>query len=121
MGEQADRKPDADAPAAAPVMAKPASTIVLARDAARGGIEAFLVQRQASMGFMGGMHVFPGGKLCEADAGDAMRGCIADPEHAERHHVWGEGVDAAEATARAVAAVRETFEEAGVLLCRNAE
>jgi 8-oxo-dGTP pyrophosphatase MutT (NUDIX family) len=121
MAEQADRKPDTATAEAAPVVPKPASTIVLARESERGGFEAFLVQRQASMGFMGGMHVFPGGKLCEADGSDAMRARIADPEHAARHDVWGEGVSAAEATARAVAAIRETFEEAGVLLCRDAD
>lgn len=94
--------------------------MVLTRDGAGSGIEVFLVQRQGSMGFMGGMHVFPGGKLCGADRSDRVRARIADlGSHAGRHQVWGEGVDAGDAVARAVAAVRETFEEAGVLLHRS--
>lgn len=103
---------------AAAVVPKPAATVVLARDRARSGIEVFLVQRHGSMGFMGGMHVFPGGKVCGADGSDRVRGRIADlAPNASLHHVWGEGVSAGAAVARAVAAVRETFEEAGVLLC----
>jgi 8-oxo-dGTP pyrophosphatase MutT (NUDIX family) len=96
---------------------KPASTVVLVRDGAQGGIEVFLVQRHGGMGFMGGMHVFPGGKISPGDGGERMRARIVDHEHEHpRHCVWGSDVPADESIARAVAGVRETFEEAGVLL-----
>lgn len=106
---------------AAAVEPKPASTVVLARDCAQGGIEVFLVQRHGGMGFMGGMHVFPGGKISADDGSERMRALIVDHErqHA-RHCVWGSDVPAPESLARAVAAVRETFEEAGVLLAEPA-
>jgi 8-oxo-dGTP pyrophosphatase MutT (NUDIX family) len=101
------------------VVPKPASTVVLARDRAAGGVEVFLVQRHGSMGFMGGMHVFPGGKVSSADGGERMCARIADYADHARHCVWGDDVPAADVVARAVAAVRETFEEAGVLLAER--
>jgi 8-oxo-dGTP pyrophosphatase MutT (NUDIX family) len=101
------------------VAPRPASTVVLARDGERGGIEVFLVQRNGSMGFMGGMHVFPGGKVCAADDSARMRELIADHDDHACHCVWGDDVTAPHSVARAVAAVRETFEEAGVLLAER--
>lgn len=98
-----------------PVVPRPAATVVLARDVQAGGIEIYLVQRHASIGFMGGMHVFPGGKVCAEDESSAMRACIRDAA-ALPGHAWGDDVDANAAFARTVAAARETFEEAGVLL-----
>lgn len=88
---------------------RPAATIVLLRDTAHG-IEVFMVRRTFSIAFMAGAHVFPGGRV---DASDAEAG--AD---------WCDLPDAA-ATARgpalafSVAAVRELFEEAGILLART--
>jgi 8-oxo-dGTP pyrophosphatase MutT (NUDIX family) len=87
---------------------------VLLRD--RGTPEVFLVKRHDSVAFMGGAHVFPGGSIDSTDHLD-------DPE------LICDGV--ASATARRadvtadaaiafhVAAVRELFEEAGVLLARR--
>ena len=68
---------------------RPASTVVLLRDGV-AGVEVALLQRAANLGFARGMYVFPGGALDVADAE------LGDP--------W------------LVAAVRETFEECGVLL-----
>jgi 8-oxo-dGTP pyrophosphatase MutT (NUDIX family) len=102
-----------------PVVPRPAATVVLARDASAGGIEIYLVQRHASIGFMGGMHVFPGGKVCDGDESPAMRACIRDAA-ALRGDAWGDDVDASAALARTIAAARETFEEAGVLLGTDA-
>jgi 8-oxo-dGTP pyrophosphatase MutT (NUDIX family) len=98
-------------------VARPAATVVLARDAARGeGIEVFLVQRHAAMRFMGGMHVFPGGKVAGDDGSAAMRARVIDAHLAARDDAWGSGVEVGAALTRAVAAIRETLEEAGVLL-----
>jgi len=94
--------------------ARPASTVVLARRSA-DGFEVFLVRRHDNIAFMGGAHVFPGGRVDEGDALDDPHVCcdpVVDPRMRDR--------TAAEATAFQVAAVRELFEEAGVLLARDA-
>jgi 8-oxo-dGTP pyrophosphatase MutT (NUDIX family) len=87
--------------------AQPAATLVLLRDAASGP-ELFMQTRARTMGFAAGMMVFPGGKVDDHD-----RALAADPSL-----VAGETVDLDDRAAR-VAAVRESFEEAGVLLTRG--
>jgi len=85
--------------------AKPAATLVLLRDHP-DGYEIFMAQRAATMAFAGGMMAFPGGKVDDSDATVPGDSAIAQ---------GFEGLDTVDAAAR-VAAVRETFEEAGVLL-----
>jgi 8-oxo-dGTP pyrophosphatase MutT (NUDIX family) len=104
-----------DVPGATASHPVPAATVVVLRDGPRGP-EVFLVRRHQGTAFMGGAHVFPGGRV---DAGDRA---AADP-------AWCDGVDAAaaqlgglpvaDALAFHVAALRELFEEAGVLLARD--
>jgi 8-oxo-dGTP pyrophosphatase MutT (NUDIX family) len=88
-----------------------ASTVVLLRDA-EVGPEAYLLRRVKGMAFAGGMHVFPGGSVDPDDEDADIR--WAGPAAAQ----WGEWFRADERLARALvcAAVRETFEECGVLL-----
>ena len=88
-----------------------AATIALLRDAP-GGPEVYLLRRVRAMAFAGGMHVFPGGSVDPADAGSAV--AWAGPPAAE----WARRFACEEPLARALvcAAVRETFEESGVLL-----
>lgn len=86
--------------------ARPAATVVLLRDGGEG-LEVLLMRRPDTMAFAPGMHVFPGGRV--------------DPDHDGRIPVHGSvpgGTWADPDLARAliVAGVRETFEEAGVLL-----
>lgn len=94
--------------------AKPrdAATVVLLRDGLRG-LETFLVRRHGNAAFMGGAHVFPGGKLDLADLDASLPVSGLDARGA------AESLDEPEDEARArglfVAAIRETFEEAGVL------
>jgi len=92
-----------------PAATRDASTVVLLRDP---GPEVYLLRRVRGMAFAAGMHVFPGGSVDETDA-DADIGW-AGPSAAQ----WGEWLRSDERTARALvcAAVRETFEECGVLL-----
>ena len=88
-----------------------ASTIIVVRDGA-DGIEAYLMRRQTSMAFAAGMYVFPGGGM---QAGDVMDDVPwAGPSPA----AWATRLECDESLARGlvVAAVRETFEETGVLL-----
>lgn len=83
-----------------------ATTVVLLRDTAAGP-EVLLMRRPATMAFAPGMFVFPGGRV--------------DPGQDRLPHVEGElrigpSTDPPRARALTVAGVRETFEEAGVLL-----
>jgi 8-oxo-dGTP pyrophosphatase MutT (NUDIX family) len=95
----------------------PASTVVLLRDGATG-LEVFLVQRHKATAFMGGAYVFPGGKLDPADADPGLRALCVGPSDEALLAALGpsEALDATAARALHVAAARETFEEAGVLL-----
>lgn len=93
---------------------RPASTVVVLRDSP-GGAEAFMVRRHEGTAFMGGAHVFPGGRVEDADrdADDSWCDGLA--------HATAQLPDLAPADALAyhVAAARELFEEAGVLLARD--
>jgi len=102
--------------ASEPIVAnpRPAATVVVMRDSAAGP-EVFLVRRHEDTAFMGGAHVFPGGRVDAADGGDdSWCDGIA---HAVRQL---DGLPSADAIAYHVAAARELFEEAGVLLARRA-
>jgi 8-oxo-dGTP pyrophosphatase MutT (NUDIX family) len=88
-----------------------AATVVLLRPAG-GGFEAYVLRRAASMAFASGMYAFPGGGVDPADAGADLG--WAGPAPDEWAHRLGR--PAGEAQAVVCAAVREVFEEAGVLL-----
>ena len=90
-----------------------ASTVLLLRDHAEAGLEVFMVQRHGRSRFMGGAHVFPGGKLDEADVGYA--GPVRLPAKPLPITLGEPALDPARALGLFVAAARETFEEAGVL------
>jgi 8-oxo-dGTP pyrophosphatase MutT (NUDIX family) len=92
-----------------------ASTVLVLRDAPAGP-EVFMVRRHEGTAFMAGAHVFPGGRVEAADhEGDAT--WCDGIAHAVRQV---NALPAAEAIAYHVAAARELFEEAGVLLARDA-
>lgn len=95
-----------------PVEPRPAATVVLVRDAPGRGLEVFLQRRVAGMAFAGGMTVFPGGGVSPDDVPDPARwrGPAAD------RFAVAFGIDEPRAAAVVTAAVRETFEECGVLL-----
>lgn len=100
---------------ASPAEPRDAATVVLLRSGPRGP-ETYLLRRQASMAFAGNMCVFPGGGVDPRDFDDELidRGLWAGPSPTE----WAARLGCDEPTARALvcAAVRETFEESGVLL-----
>jgi 8-oxo-dGTP pyrophosphatase MutT (NUDIX family) len=83
----------------------PAASMLLLRE--RPAFQVLMVERHANMKFAGGASVFPGGRIDEGDR---------DPVW--REHASGLSEDDAIAAAM-IAAVRETFEEAGVLLARR--
>jgi len=88
------------------VVPVPSSTLLLVRDGA-AGLEVFMVERHRQIDFAPGAMVFPGGKL---DPGDGA------PE-LHRHCRGVEGL-ASEEIALRIGALREAFEECGVLLAR---
>src|SRR3979411_1027031 len=99
------------------VIPRPASTILLLPDGAltrgpddnrRGEIEVFMMVRHYEIDFNSGALVFPGGSVDEGD-----QEIISRPEL----YSGGEGLDGATLSFR-IAAIRETFEESGILLAR---
>jgi 8-oxo-dGTP pyrophosphatase MutT (NUDIX family) len=99
------------------VAPRPAATVVLLRDG-RDGPEAYLQQRPTGMGFAGGLWVFPGGRVDQADRDPAGDASWTGPSPAAWAERLGMGVD--EARGHVVAACRETLEEAGLLLATPA-
>jgi len=95
-----------------------AATVVLIRDGATG-IEVFLMRRAIEASVLGGVHVFPGGKI---DAADALSVHRLDRSADELQVALGEPeLSVQQAAAIHVAALRELFEEAGVLLAGGAK
>ncbi len=92
------------------VAPKDAATVVLLREGSVAP-ELYLLHRQPTMSFAAGMAVFPGGGVDDSDFG-VSEWFGPTPEQ------WALRLDAAPGLAAAlvVAAVRETFEESGVLL-----
>jgi len=90
-----------------PVPARLSATILLLRDGG-SGLEVFMVERHHQIEFATGALVFPGGKV---DPGDVDARLWA--------HCQGIGGLDEEARCLRVAAIRETFEESGVLLARR--
>ena len=87
-----------------------AATVIVIRDGA-AGIEAFFVLRHPRSSFLGGAVVFPGGKVDAADADDAWEGLVGEPHPRSIAFVSA----SASARALAIAACRETLEEAGIV------
>ncbi len=92
-------------PAAMPV---PAATILLLRDGDEG-LEVFMVKRHHQIDFVAGALVFPGGKLEKGDSDAALEG------HSDCDADW-----TAPMRALGAGAIREAFEESGILLARDA-
>jgi 8-oxo-dGTP pyrophosphatase MutT (NUDIX family) len=95
-----------------------AATVIMLRDVPLG-LEVFLVRRHGLSDVLGGAYVFPGGKLDPSDCTlDEAR--HLDQTSAPLHSALAEpATDAATARGLYVAAVREAFEEAGVLFAKG--
>lgn len=100
----------------APAVPRPAATVVLGRDGAGGELEVLLLRRNRSSGFVPGAWVFPGGRVDEADArvelDPFIRGLSAEGA-ADR---LGVKPGSRAGIAYYLAAVREAFEETGILI-----
>ena len=98
-----------------------AATVILFREDDGGPFEVFLMRRHKAQAFMGGAYVFPGGMLEEADCAAGLfafgRGLSADEA---RLGLCEPDLPLEKALGLFFAAVRETFEESGVLLASSA-
>ena len=96
-----------------PVVPRPAATITIVRDLT-DGFEVLMMQRNLNSGFMAGAYVFPGGGIDDEDRDPALYALcmgVDDAEASRRLGVERDGL------AYWVGAIRECFEEAGLLLC----
>ena len=107
-------------PPATPAPTHPAATIVLMRDGASGP-EVLLLRRSRSSGFVPGAYVFPGGRVDAADAEprivEHLDGLVADAAAARLELPNGDPP----ALAYYLAAIREAFEETGIMVARRAD
>ena len=90
-----------------PAPTRPAATLLLLRDTAQG-LEVLMTRRSMSASFAPGAYVFPGGVIDAADA-QAHLQSTRRPGQSDLH------------LTQAIAAIRESFEELGVLLARHAD
>ncbi len=90
-----------------PALPRPAATVLLLRDGPEG-LELLMTRRSATASFAPGAYVFPGGAI---DAADAQIHALARrrPTQGDLH------------LTQAIAAIRESFEELGVLLARHGD
>ncbi len=109
-----DRPPTGDG-----VPLRDAATVMLVRDAPDGGgLEVAMLRRNLNSDFVGGAYVFPGGAVDPDDCHTNLEAvCVgrSDADASERLGIERGGL------AFWVAAIRECFEEAGVLLARRAD
>ncbi len=88
-----------------PALARPSSTVLITRDA-HDGLEVFMVARERQVDFASGAVVFPGGKI-DPDDTAASWAHLQAPAAPDKSY-W-------------IAAIRETFEESGLLIARHAD
>jgi 8-oxo-dGTP pyrophosphatase MutT (NUDIX family) len=98
------------------VVPKKAATVILLRDKEPGGFDVFLLKRHEKSSFMGGNFVYPGGRVDRDDG--SLEICSLSKgitlEEAQKILKWTFSPE--ESFAHWIAAIRELFEEAGVLL-----
>jgi 8-oxo-dGTP pyrophosphatase MutT (NUDIX family) len=94
----------------------PAATVTLVRDAPRG-LEVLMLQRSQSLAFMPGVYVFPGGALDRGDDAPELHALCAGQDDSAASRALGV---ARGGLAYWIAAIREAFEEAGILLAYDA-
>ncbi|MFN5348456.1 MAG: MBL fold metallo-hydrolase [Polaromonas sp.] len=94
-------------PTREPAALRPAATVLLLRDGEHG-VEVLMTRRSMTASFAPGAYVFPGGGIDAADSA-AHRQSTRRPTQSDLH------------LTQAIAAIRESFEELGVLLARHAD
>jgi 8-oxo-dGTP pyrophosphatase MutT (NUDIX family) len=93
-----------------------ASTVIILREKNKT-FEVYLLKRSTQSGFMGGLYVFPGGTVDQQDLGiDDWAPYIDLPLDQIEKKLGGEGLSDEDTLGFCIAAIRETLEEAGVLI-----
>ena len=85
----------------------PAATILILRDTDKG-MESLMVRRHHKIDFASGAYVYPGGKIDSGDSDEKLGDFIADDSSSDDFH-----------RPFRIGAIRETFEESGILLARK--
>ena len=99
------------------VPVRDASTVLPLRNGP-DGLEVYMVKRNSRLGVCGGAHVFPGGAVDDSDRLPVLDPLLDDFDAAHASSELDAG-DEARARGFYVAAFRELFEEAGILLARH--
>ena len=100
---------------------KDSATVILVRRGQGKTPEVFLARRHASQSFMAGVYVFPGGQLEESDADIAETKLLSASDDFQPHTLLQDRTLTRDmALSFYICAIRETFEETGVLFARNA-
>jgi 8-oxo-dGTP pyrophosphatase MutT (NUDIX family) len=106
-----DRPPHLDLPV-------PAATVIFVREE-DGKLQVYLLRRSRKAVFMPGMHAFPGGRVDARDRDGHFWGTLVDLRQEALPGALGSDLAPGEALAFGIAALRETFEEAGILLIQD--
>jgi len=97
-----------------------AASVIIVRNRDERQYEIFLMRRHNNQSFMGGACVFPGGRLDEADCDPLLHPCLGGlPTGSAGRFLQEPNIPEDKAVGLYAAAVRETFEEAGVLIARG--
>lgn len=96
---------------------KPAATVILVRPAKPSGFEIFMLRRTSKAAFAGGMYVFPGGRVDPEDHFNKYAQVCTGPAEVQAAQAKALGYDH---LGYWVAGIRESFEEAGLLLAYDA-
>lgn len=100
-----------------PVPARDAATVILVRESEDKSFEIYLMRRHRNQAFMGGAFVFPGGRLDEKDCDPALLPFIYGMTPGEASRMLHEAdLPGMKAMGLFLSAIRETFEECGILL-----
>lgn len=102
-----------------PARPAPAATLVLLRDRPAESFEVLLIRRHRAAKFAAGDFVFPGGTLEADDHPDDAAAWCRGPDPREAARVLGLEAGSGAALAYWVGAIRETFEEVGILLAHG--
>ncbi len=102
----------------AAIAVRDAATVMLVRDGSDGLLEVFMLRRNLNSDFVGGAYVFPGGAVDPADRHADLEPMCEGRTDADASTALG--LDQPGGLAYWVAAIRESFEEAGVLLAYDA-
>jgi 8-oxo-dGTP pyrophosphatase MutT (NUDIX family) len=97
------------------------ATVILVRQPHKNSLEVFLARRHDSQSFMAGVYVFPGGQLESSDADIAETKLLSASDDFQPHTLLQDSTLTRDmALGFYICAIRETFEETGVLFARNA-